>query len=221
MPNKSGPRPAKEVVTDALCECGCGTVARYQNRSGKFLCKPFPNSCPAIRAKNSNGLKTCGRDYSDRYKSLSQDTKDKMAWAKGHTKSTHPSIAKQASTVTGRRRTTNEERLHKIIYREQCEFNLAGCIERIPGFDLLKQSGMYSRGKNLDGVVRDHRISIDYGYKNNIDPKIISHPANCRFISHRDNARKTKKCEITLEQLLEDIKVWDNALVGELVDPIA
>ena len=52
-------------------------------------------------------------------------------------------------------------------------------------------------------------ISVKYGYENNIDPKIISHPANCMLLRHNDNVSKHKKCSLALAQLLEKIQIWD------------
>jgi hypothetical protein len=64
--------------------------------------------------------------------------------------------------------------------------------------------------KNIAGVSRDHIISVSYGFANNIDPTIISHPANCRIMLHSENKIKHSNCDKTLLQLLEDICVWDN-----------
>ena len=44
---------------------------------------------------------------------------------------------------------------------------------------------------------------------NRVDPKVISHPANCQLLKHSDNARKHSKISLTLEELLERIKKWD------------
>jgi hypothetical protein len=53
-------------------------------------------------------------------------------------------------------------------------------------------------------------ISKDYGWRNNIDPKIISHPANCAILFARDNFSKNNSCSITLDNLLERIKYWND-----------
>jgi len=110
-----------------------------------------------------------------------------------------------SETKLGKRKVTDEAKLKKMIYQEQCTFNLAGIIETIKGYDLLVKYGMYSRKTNPSGVVRDHRLSIDFGFKNQIDPRIISHPANCEFIPHKANASKSSKSSITLQELLEEI----------------
>ena len=132
-----------------------------------------------------------------------------MAWSRGKTKETDSRIAKSSKNQVGKRRITDQEKLSRIVYKEQCQFNLAGVIERIEGFELLKQHGIYHRLHNKHGVVRDHIVSVHYGYKNNIDPKVISHPANCRFILHSQNAKKTFKCELTIEDLMKRIDKWD------------
>jgi len=105
-------------------------------------------------------------------------------------------------------------------YRTLCcfKFNLAD----YPGefdFGLVEQYGWYAaknRGNNLDGVSRDHIISVKYGFENNIDPSIISHPANCRLMVHNSNVSKGKKCGMTLEQLQEKIKWWNEKYISRL-----
>jgi hypothetical protein len=190
-----------------ICSYGCGLPANYRFiNSGKVCCSRVHNSCPSNKKKNSEGLKKTGRDYKSNYKNLSQDIKDKMAWARGLTQE-DSRVAKFAQNNKGKRRISDKIILEKAIYREQCNFNLAGIIQKIKGFNLLEKHGMYSKS-NPDGVVRDHRLSVNYGYLNNIDPKIISHPTNCEFLQHKDNARKTFKNSITLEELIEGIQNW-------------
>jgi len=82
---------------------------------------------------------------------------------------------------------------------------------------LIEQHGWYTcpglkrkgHPKNILGISRDHIISVSYGFANNIDPSIISHPANCRIMLHSDNKIKHNKCDLTIEQLLEKIDIWD------------
>lgn len=83
----------------------------------------------------------------------------------------------------------------------------------IKGYDLYCQLGMYSvRNKTVTGVEKDHRISKAYGWKHNINPAIMSHPANCEFLLYDANRRKLEKCSITLEQLMEEIKAFDKKI---------
>lgn len=52
-------------------------------------------------------------------------------------------------------------------------------------------------------------LSITHGFKNNIDPQIIKHPANCQLLRHTDNSSKYIRCSISIENLLQKIKEWD------------
>lgn len=78
--------------------------------------------------------------------------------------------------------------------------------------DLINEHGFYSasnRGNNLNGISRDHMYSCKMGLINNIDPKILGHPANCRLMRHNDNVSKNSESSITIEELLKKIEVWD------------
>lgn len=78
-------------------------------------------------------------------------------------------------------------------------------ITTIPGYDQLLQHGMYSHS-NRKGMTRDHMISVEYGFRNNIDPAIIAHPANCQFLSMSDNAIKSASSCLTIDELLKRIE---------------
>ena len=91
------------------------------------------------------------------------------------------------------------------------DFNLADYPEEF-NFSLIEEYGWYSasnRGNNLNGVSRDHMVSVKFGYENNIDPNIISHPANCRLMRHNDNVSKNEDCSISLEELKVRIEKWN------------
>jgi hypothetical protein len=61
-------------------------------------------------------------------------------------------------------------------------------------------------GNNYD---KDHRYSVVNGYKNNINPMILSHPANCEYLLKKDNCSKCGNSSVTLEQLLLEIDEWN------------
>ena len=52
-------------------------------------------------------------------------------------------------------------------------------------------------------------LSVNDGFKLNINPNLISHPANCRLMIHSENISKNKKSIITEKELLERINNWD------------
>lgn len=101
---------------------------------------------------------------------------------------------------------------YQKCYR-QCQFNFA--LNDFPDefdFMLIEQHGWYqakNHGDNLNGVSRDHMISIKYGYENNISPEIIRHPANCQLMIHNENVSKYKNCSITIEELINKISKWE------------
>lgn len=98
-------------------------------------------------------------------------------------------------------------------YRSECsfKFNLKDYPNKFD-FKLIEKYGWYkpkNRGDNLNGISRDHMYSIMDGYRNKIDPKIISHPANCRLVRHNENVSKLDKSILTLDELLKRIEDWD------------
>lgn len=102
-----------------------------------------------------------------------------------------------------------------LEYKRKCKFDF-NVWDYPDDFDLslIYKHGWYkpkNRGDNLGGVSRDHKISVRFGFDNEIDSKLIAHPANCKLMIHRDNISKNKKCSIVLEQLREDVKRWDDS----------
>lgn len=99
------------------------------------------------------------------------------------------------------------------VYKEKCSFlfNIYDYPDRFD-IELIEKYGWYSpknsKNANLNGVSRDHILSISDGYKKNIDPSIISHPANCMIMRHYENQKKWAKSNITYDELIEKIKRW-------------
>lgn len=101
----------------------------------------------------------------------------------------------------------------KEIYKKKCQFNFDPySYKNIKGYDLLLKFGMYHPTKNPNGVCRDHIVSREYGFRNNIDPAIIAHPANCQFLTNADNIKKGEKSLLNADQLLERIGQWEQGI---------
>ena len=100
------------------------------------------------------------------------------------------------------------------LYKTETKFNfnLADYHNEFE-FSLIEKYGWYapsnSKKPNINGVSRDHMLSVKEGFKLGVDPKLLSHPANCKLMKHSDNISKNKKCSITIVELLEKIKTWD------------
>ena len=97
-----------------------------------------------------------------------------------------------------------------FTYRESCKFTFN--IKQYPNefnLTLISKFGMFNPVTNQQGVSKDHMLSVSYGKLNKIDPKIISHPANCKLMTQAENKAKQHYSSITLEELLERIIMWD------------
>ena len=106
----------------------------------------------------------------------------------------------------------------KKQYSYQCRFNFG--ISSYPDWfqtasGLIQNHGWYStpgsrKGiKNINGISRDHMYSVTHGFKNNVDPCIISHPANCQLMQHVANQSKNTQCSLSLLDLMAKIEEFD------------
>jgi hypothetical protein len=101
----------------------------------------------------------------------------------------------------------------KSIYHFNCQFKFdAYKTPNLLGYDLLIKYKFYHPVNNPLGVNRDHMLSIEYGWRNNIDSSIISHPANCEILISTDNFKKGTTSSITLDDLLERIEQWETGI---------
>ena len=126
-------------------------------------------------------------------------------------------IFKTQKTKTPRKFCTNE--CYKLFHKDKrterenfkcaCQFKF-NVYDYPDNFDLslIAEHGWYrasNRGNNLNGVSRDHMLSIAEAFKRGIDPELIAHPANCALVLHRLNQRKNTKSTITVEELQQRI----------------
>ena len=116
-----------------------------------------------------------------------------------------------ACSAQERSKDTDRSDWHQYKLDARFRFNLSDFPDEFD-FALVEQYGWYgatNRTNNLNGVSRDHMISVRYGFDNSIDPSIISHPANCKLMRHRDNKRKHTNISMSKEELIEKIRMWD------------
>lgn len=130
-----------------------------------------------------------------------------------HTQKNTQKFCSRKCSIHNRNKLIRSQRPALINYRADCafKFNLKNFPDEFD-FSLIEKYGWYSaanRGNNLAGISRDHIISVKYGFDNNIDPAIISHPANCRLITHTENSSKNQKSLLTLNELLFKIDKWN------------
>ncbi len=106
---------------------------------------------------------------------------------------------------------TYKQSLKDYRIKSKFRFNLADYPEEFD-FELIKKYGWYSptnKKNNLNGVSRDHIISVKFGHDNNIDPKIISHPANCQLLVHSKNISKYSNSGLSIVDLKNKIELWN------------
>lgn len=110
----------------------------------------------------------------------------------------------------------SEYRKHRsdlINYRADCAFKFI--LKDYPeefNFTLVETYGWYkakNRGNNLNGVSRDHSVSVRYGFDNNLPANHLAHPANCVLMQHGKNASKGKNNTMSYEELIKRIEAWD------------
>ena len=104
----------------------------------------------------------------------------------------------------------------KLDYRRSCSFEFS--VFSFPLWFteakiLIEQYGWYStpgsnkRGiKNINGISRDHMISVTDGWQHKIPSNVINHPANCSLMPHKINQKKNSKSSISLEELYQRIE---------------
>lgn len=123
---------------------------------------------------------------------------------------------KQCSSIytnRNRNQTARNTRSAFRNYRLDCAFNFS--LKDFPNefdFSLIEKHGWYlpaNRGNNLNGISRDHMVSVRFGFDNNVPAEHIRHPANCKLMQHNQNVSKGPSASITYEQLLDRIREWD------------
>lgn len=217
----------------SVCE-NCGSLLDYSHRKNKFCSK----SCAALYNNNRKTITTKGKTKShhcsicgDEFTGSIHLPKNSSICLKCRNKQrasirispSYPSCVLYINTCqkTGLvfcssawKKYHPEVINDKEDYYRACKFKFS--ISDFPHWfntDIIKKHGMYSPGnrteRNINGTSRDHLVSISYGWKNNIDTKLLSHPANCDLKLHKDNQSKRHRCEITVEELKERIQDFE------------
>jgi hypothetical protein len=73
--------------------------------------------------------------------------------------------------------------------------------------------------KNLDGLSRDHRVSVSDSKRYGYDPYYISHPCNCELMPHIRNNKKKTRSSLSYNELVKIVDEYDrmkhNQGIGE------
>jgi len=164
----------------------------------------------------------CSATYNNRNRNLSDETKNKISKTlKSNPRKSKPKKEKICKIC----KINLVNKKHKRIC-ESCKLNYykyyrPSCIFTFNPYDypeefdldLINIYGWYSpsnKKNNLQGISKDHKFSVLDGFRNNIDPKIISHPANCELMLFSENSSKKSDSSISINELLQSINLWDN-----------
>ena len=87
----------------------------------------------------------------------------------------------------------------EIYYKKVKQFTNRNKLELLPNF--------YKRGISgkENAFQLDHKFSIMEGFMQNIPPYIIGNIANLEMLPWRKNIKKSKKCSITIDEILRNI----------------
>lgn len=170
-----------------------------------------------IKEKRKFCSRKCSTIYNNKIKIVTEDTKLKIS-------NTLKSKNKKVIKIRLCKNCNNVVEYKKLIcdtcrvdyykyYRSLSNFNFDINLYK-DRFDisLVSKYGWYSpsnKGNNLNGVSKDHLFSVKDGFINKVSIDVISHPANCKLMRHKDNQVKNSKSSITLEELLKRIKEWE------------
>lgn len=220
----------EEIETDELCDYGCGNIAKYKFKSGLLCCSETHNSCPAEKDKNRksnlgrkptaytiqrgievnrermlNGdAKKMNEVPRDPEKKRINDEKSRERMLNG--------LAKKMNEIDpiGRSkkiRKTNEEsgkwtktedRSDLELYRSEVNHYTSISINK-----KFTKEELDTRGSKATDNHIDHIFSVQEGFNLGILPIIISCKGNLRILTCSENSGKSKRCDITLEELFK------------------
>ena len=211
-------------------KCGeCGSNLIFEKRYSKFCSR----SCSATfgnRKREENGWKPSLEQKKKTSESLTgkiynppvlvkvkcKECQNEFDYIKHYTNREKSFCSKSCSTKFSNKKRSASNRNNKSAltnYRLDCAFKFS--LKDYPeefDFSLIEHHGWYkakNKGDNLQGISRDHMVSIRYGFDNNLPSKHLSHPANCKLVRHGENVSKGTKNSITYEELLKRIEEWD------------
>jgi hypothetical protein len=211
------------------CEC-CGKEMVFECSKNQYKRGFYKRTCSDICAKKLTDIKGKSKKLNTWSKKIHDEYPEyfihQCIYCNKTFETDYKSIRKFCSDDCRKRYRFDKfskNRTEKEIYSRLCQFRFT--LSEFPDefdFELVKRQGWYkakNQGDNLHGVSRDHIVSVKYGFEHNIDPYIISHPANCQLLIHTVNESKSSKCDITIKELEDKILRW-NQKYGEYPNKI-
>lgn len=195
-----------------LCKC-CGKKIPYEKRRNTYCNSSCQSSVTSKERTLSETVKQ-EANRKRREKLLSKDTVDCLECGTKIRKTLRRKFCSDQCRRENKRKHLSAYAKYKAD--AQFTFNLSDFPDEF-NFDLIREYGWYkpkNRGNNIGGVSRDHIFSVKEGFEKGVDPKLISHPANCRLMIHSKNISKNKRSDISLSELKEKISSWNSKYGG-------
>ena len=201
---------AKRSHRVSNCETCSQPVTQQSDTSGKFPDKCFcSRSCANTRAHSDDTKAKTRATLQAAFVSSGGTLKDYKCEVCGNLTET---IKKFCSSDC--RKQNSFKRAQQLLlsrsdfalYRRLTKFEFG--IPSYPKYfdaSLIEQHGWYkakNHGDNPNGVSRDHIISVVWGYKNDVNPYLLSHPANCQLMVQRKNVSKGCRESIVVDDLM-------------------
>lgn len=194
------------ILKGGLKWCSCGRKCTFLNFKKGYTNNCGRNSCPSVYNNIiEKGRKTKEGKYKPEWNHwFNKTVEEKKECLRLRAIKTRITREKTGSYLK------SEDRDPYQVYCTLASFKHGFKTNNKEEKELLETHGIFNSKTNTKGCVRDHLLSRRYGFDNNIDPDIISHPANCEIVLHSENTRRafTNDNLITLEELLERIKNW-------------
>lgn len=83
-------------------------------------------------------------------------------------------------------------------------------LEQLKNIGWCSFGGKRGGSKNLNGLSRDHKVSVNEAKINNYDPYYISHPCNCELMPMSNNNKKKTKSSLTYQELVDIVIAYDS-----------
>ena len=191
----------------------CHKAISYENRHNEFFCD---HSCAAIFNNKEKPSRTNESRQKIKQIMLDKGYENYLSNPKKcKTYDNHISYEHKRRKLcdTCRYNLKHTFRESNIAYRRACNFKL-NKRDHPTLFDnqLLTEIGWYmpvNKGNNINGASFDHLYRVSDGFKNNVEPEIMKHPANAELIPHNINQLR-RKSVISLEELKRRIELWDS-----------
>jgi len=199
----------EQVYLQNVKQCKqCNTPLSYEKRTNKFCSR----SCSATHSNTNAPLSRKRGPAKTATLSAHEQRKLKNNIVGPYSTVYHSKCAECSLTILSQY-SKKYCRMHEYQYshKMRAKYWFTFILKDYPDlfdFSLLKKYGMRSND-NIEGVVRDHKVSVADAIKYNYDPYYIKHPLNCELMINSKNAKKHKQSSMSYDELVTQVKEYN------------